>query len=130
VAKIEKPFSHTVQRIDAGAVRVEVQGYLDGESTRIYLASLARAIEPICKTAPVGIVFVDSLSGFAVGIVAKMHGEWFREMGNSILGVAIVSTKPSVRFGVVAAKLVTRHAIQVFPDEVAARDWLRQRASA
>ncbi len=119
-------FQHSASRIAPGIVRVEVQGYLDAASSTQYLVELKRIVDAARQLdqRPIGLMFKESLVGFDTGKVARTHGQWIDQMGQEISSVAIVSTKASVRFGVVAAKLVTRRPIEVFPDEEAAFSWL------
>ncbi len=126
-------FRHSVKRVDAGIVAVEVQGYMDAGASTSYLPELKRVIDDVRgrDRIAVGLLFKDSLSGFDTGTAAKAHGLFFRDMGEHVHSVAIVSTKLRMRFGVAGAKLFAKQPIEVFASERDAISWLTsQRPSA
>jgi SpoIIAA-like len=120
------PFTHSHGYLGRTTLRVDVHGYLDTAHTREYLDRLTIALRRANRETgrPIGMLFQEDLSGFDVGTVAMMHAEWFRKFGELITGVAIVSSKLTIRFGVAAAKLVAKRPIKLFDDEPAAREWL------
>ena len=120
------PFAHSYRYLGRGVLQVEVHGYLDTAVTEEYLAALSGALKRAHDEhkRSIGLLFKDDLSGFDVGKVAMLHAEWIRKFGEVLSGVAIVSTRLAVRFGVAAAKLVAKRPIQLFEDDYAAREWL------
>lgn len=132
MAGVKGDFKFATKRLDTGLVSVEVQGYMDADAGHDYLAELGALILRVQKSdkRSVGLIFKDELTGFEAGTAAKLHGQFFREMGEVINGVAIVSKKLSMRFGVAGAKLFAKQPIEVFSDEGDARQWLEIRASS
>jgi hypothetical protein len=132
MARPVEEFNFTTQHLEAGIVLVEVNGYMDVESLRgmTYLRELRQTIErvQILEKRSVGLIFKDLLSGFDAGTAAKSHGLLFRDLGERVYGVAIVSTKIRMRFGVAGAKLFAKQPIEIFANEADARKWLQTRA--
>lgn len=127
----KQDFSYSAQRIAKGLVSVEVRGYLDAAASQAYLGELRRLIEDTHRTdqQAVGLIFKDSLSGFDPGTAAKLHGKFFREMGDRVQAVAIVSKRLSMRFGVAGAKLFAKQPIEILADEQAASVWLGKQSA-
>jgi hypothetical protein len=126
-------FRHSVKRLDPGIVLVEVHGYMDTGSSASYLPELKRVIDDVRVRdhGPVGLLFKDELSGFDTGTAAKAHGMFFRQMGEHVHSVAIVSSKLRMRFGVAGAKLFAKQPIELFASERDALTWLtRQKPPA
>lgn len=123
----KSPFSHSQRRIGVGLVQVEVQGHLDEASARDYLTQLKGTVTDVQRSdgCPVRLLFKDGLTGFDPGKVARLHGEWIRDLGPSVERVAIISQKATVRFGAAAARLVVRQPLEIFEDEKQARAWLQ-----
>jgi hypothetical protein len=134
MARPVEEFSFTTRHLETGLVLVEVNGYMDVESLSgmAYLRELKQMIErvQILDKRPVGLIFKDSLSGFDAGTAAKSHGMLFRELGERVHGVAIVSTKIRMRFGVAGAKLLAKQPIEIFANEADAQKWLQVQARA
>jgi hypothetical protein len=113
---------------------VRVIGYLGADDTQRYLAAVDQEIEIATrggKGAPVALLFLEQLTGFESLVVPRMHGEFFKSHGATVDQVAVVSSKPSVTFGLAVVKLIAppKQKIKAFASEDEARRWLLKQAA-
>jgi SpoIIAA-like len=120
------PFTFRITS-SGNTVEIELAGYIDVEGGRTYQREVEAKVQQIKKgngSPGVGLLYIDDLSGFQAGQVARQHGEWFLKMRPQVSRIAIVSPKASVTMAISIAKLLSKTPLRQFKDTAEARAWL------
>ena len=106
-------------------LEIHMTGYIDVEGARAYQLDVESALLQMKRVSKISthqwlLLYVDDLSGFEAGRVARQHGEWFAKMRPHLSRIAIVSQKTSVTLAISIAKLLSKTPLQQFTELSAA----------